>query len=171
MDVADFKTLFGESIRAWLDWDALDDENARVEDLVLSTRQDIGNLYTVWHVDPTGNPGEWSHPQHRSLTVAEAAFRQWPQGRAEKIERHRQEYEGRTEPLVLTVPAYRAGEDLIVLDSNHRIVGAYQADVDLRVLMIVLNGPFSSLVMPGLARFEDAGAQDTGAEGAGSGED
>lgn len=59
MDVSDFKTLFGESIRTWLDWDALDDENARVEDLVLSSREDIGALYTVWHVDPEGNPGEW----------------------------------------------------------------------------------------------------------------
>lgn len=84
---------------------------------MLSAREDIGNLYTVWHVDPAGRPGEWSHPQHRRLTVA---------------------------------------EDLIVLDSSHRLVAAYPAEAELRVLMIVLGGPFSSLVPPGLARFEDA---------------
>jgi hypothetical protein len=155
MDVSDFKTLFGGSIRTWLDWEALDDENAAVQDMVISTRQDLGNLYTVWHVDPEGNPGEWSHPQHRPLPVAEAAFRQWPEGRQEKIERLRQEFAGRAEPAVLTLPAYRAGEDLIVLDSSHRAVAAYLAEVDLRVLVIVLDGPFSSLVLPGLARFGD----------------
>lgn len=155
MDVSGFKTLFGDSIRAWLDWGALDDANAQAEDLVLTSRQDIGNLYTVWHVDPEGNPGEWSHPQHRPLTVAEAAYRQWPEGRQAKIEHTREEFAQNSEPTQLTVPAYRAGDDVIVLDSSHRVVGAYLSEADLRLLVVVLAGPASSLILPALAQVEN----------------
>ncbi|WP_309125714.1 hypothetical protein [Kocuria sp.] len=155
MDVSDFKTLFGDSIRAWLDWDALHEENARVEDRVLSAREDIGDLYTVWHVDPDGNPGEWSHPQHRPLTVADAASRSWPEGRQEKIERFQEDFSGKHEPVVLTVPAYRADDVLVVLDSSHRVVGGYLSEAELRVLLVVLAGPASSLVLPGLAQVEN----------------
>lgn len=155
MDVSDFKTLFGDSIRTWLDWDALDDDNARVEDLVLSSREDIGELYTVWHVDPEGNPGEWSHPQHRPLTVAQAAETSWPDDRQEKLDGIREELADDDEPVQLTVPVYRADDNLVVLDSNHRIVGAYRAEADLRVLLVVLAGPASSLILPGLAQVEN----------------
>ncbi|MEX5269571.1 hypothetical protein [Kocuria sabuli] len=155
MDVSDFKTLFGDSIRTWLDWDALDDENARVEDLVLSAREDVGELYTVWHVDPEGNPGEWSPPQHRPLTIAQAAGTTWPDDRQEKLDRIGEELADDDEPVQLTVPAYRADDSLVVLDSNHRIVGAYRAEADLRVLLVVLAGPASSLILPGLAQVEN----------------
>ncbi len=155
MDVSDFKTLFGDSIRTWLDWDALDDENARVEDLVLLSREDVGELYTVWHVDPAGNPGEWSHPQHRPLTIAQAAGTDWPDDRQEKLDRIGEELADDDEPVQLTVPVYRADDNLVVLDSNHRIVGAYRAEADLRVLLVVLAGPASSLVLPGLAQVEN----------------
>ncbi|MGX5357097.1 hypothetical protein [Kocuria sp. KH4] len=156
MDVSDFKTLFGDSIRTWLDWDALDDENAQVEDLVLSSREDIGRLYTVWHVDPEGNPGEWSHPQHRPLTVAQAADASWPEGRQAKLDRIREELaDDDGEPVVLALPVYRADDNLVVLDSNHRIVGTYRAETELRVLLVVLAGPASSLILPGLAQVEN----------------
>ncbi len=155
MDVSDFKTLFGDSIRTWLDWGALDDENARVEDLVLTAREDVGELYTVWHVDPEGNPGESSHPQHRPLTIAQAAGTRWPEGRQEKIDRIGGELADDDEPVQLTVPVYRADDNLVVLDSNHRIVGAYRAQADLRVLLVVLAGPASSLILPGLAQVEN----------------
>ncbi|GAA1772299.1 hypothetical protein [Kocuria aegyptia] len=152
MDVSDFRTLFGDDIRAWLDWDALDDENTRVEDLVVSSRQELGELYTVWHVDPEGNPGEWSHPQHRPQTLADAAAKQWPEDRQAKIEHLRQEFAEDSGPVQLTVPAYRAEGSLVVLDSNHRLVGAYLSGADLRVLLVVLNGPSSSLILPATAQ-------------------
>ncbi|MEX5301689.1 hypothetical protein [Kocuria sabuli] len=155
MDVSDFKTLFGDSIRTWLDWDALDDENARVEHLVLSAREGVGELYTVWHVDPEGNPGEWSHPQHRPLTIAQAAGTSWPDDRQEKLDRIGEELADDDEPVQLTVPVYRADDNLVVLDSNHRVVGAYRAEADLRVLLVVLAGPASSLILPGLAQVEN----------------
>lgn len=155
MDVSDFKALFGDSVRTWLDWDALDDGNARVEDLVLTSREDVGGLYTVWHVDPEGNPGEWSHPQHRPLTVAQAAGTSWPDDRQEKLDRIGEELADDDEPVQLTVPVYRADDSLVVLDSNHRIVGAYRAEADLRVLLVVLAGPASSLILPGLAQVEN----------------
>ncbi len=155
MDVADFRTLFGDDIRAWLDWDALDDGNTRVEDLVVASRQELGELYTVWHVDPEGNPGEWSHPQHRPQTLAQAAGKQWPGDRQEKIEHMREEFAHESGPVQLTVPAYRTEDSLVVLDSNHRLVGAYLSGADVRVLLIVLDGPSSSLVLPATAQIEN----------------
>ncbi|MFI7482503.1 hypothetical protein ACH9EU_08790 [Kocuria sp. M1R5S2] len=155
MDVAGFRALFGDSIRAWIDWDALDDGNSRVQDRVLTTRQEIGNLYTVWHVDPEGNPGEWSHPRHRPLTVAEAAFREWPEDRQAKIDRLRAEFAQESGPVQLTIPAYRTVDSLVVLDSSHRLIGAYLSEADLRVLLIVLDGPDSSLVLPATAQIEN----------------
>lgn len=164
MDVAGYRTLFGDSIRAWIDWDALDDGNVRVEDLVLSSRQDIGNLYTVWHVDPEGNPGEWSHPQHRPLTVAEAAATQWPEERQGKIDRIRGTCEEESEPVQLTIPAYRTIDSLVVLDSSHRLVGAYLSGADLRLLLVVLDGPDSPLVLPATAQIENDRRARTGPE-------
>ena len=46
MDVSDFKTLFGDDIRAWLDWGAVDDENSRIEDLVI-VRDGVAGVLTV----------------------------------------------------------------------------------------------------------------------------
>ena len=155
MDVAEFKTLFGDSIRAWIDWGALDDGNVLVEDLVLSSRQDVGNLYTVWHVDPEGSPGEWSHPQHRPLTVAEAAAKEWPEERQRKIDHIRETCAEESEPVQLTIPAYRTVDSLVVLDSSHRLVGAYLSGADLRLLLVVLDGPDSSLVLPATAQVEN----------------
>lgn len=155
MDVSDFRTLFGDDIRAWLDWDALDDENTRVGVLVVSSRQELGDLYTVWHVDPEGNPGEWSHPQHRPQTLAQAAAKQWPGARQDKIEHMRQEFAEEQGPVQLTIPAYRTDGSLVVLDSNHRLVGAYLSGADLRVLLIVLDGPSSSLILPATAQIEN----------------
>ncbi|MEX5258949.1 hypothetical protein [Kocuria sp. CPCC 205263] len=159
MDVSDFRTLFGDDIRAWLDWGAVDDENSRIEDLVVSSREELADLYTVWHVDPEGNPGEWSHPQHRPLTLAEAAAKQWPEDRQGKIEQMRQEFAEEAGPVQLTVPAYRTEGFLVVLDSNHRLVGAYLSEVDLRVLLVVLDGPSSSQVLPATAQIENDQAE------------
>lgn len=159
MDVSDFRTLFGDDIRAWLDWDALDDGNTHVEDLVLSSRRTLGDLYTVWHVDPEGNPGEWSHPQHRPQTLTQAAEKKWPDDRQEKTERMRQEFAEESGPVQLTVPAYRTEGSLVVLDSNHRLVGGYLSNADLRGLLVVLDGPSSSLVLPATAQIENDRAE------------
>lgn len=156
MDVSGFKTLFGESVRTWMDWDAVGEDNASVEDRVITAREDVGELWTVWHVDPEGNPGEWSEPQNKPLQVSEAAVHDWPEDRRAKIERMREQFtDEKDEPVVMALPAYRAGDEFIVLDSNHRLIAAYLAEVPLRILAVILDGPLSARVLPGLRHFQD----------------
>lgn len=155
MDLAHFHLLFGNSIRAWLDWDALDTASVQVTDEVVTSPADLGHLYTVWYAGPHGEAGDWRNADHSPQTVAEAAASpgSWTEDKKRRIDIFREQYSTLSEPLVTLAPAYRAYENLILLDSSHRCVAAYLAGIKIRMLVLAIEGPVDSHVLPDLGWF------------------
>lgn len=159
MNLSDFQALFQGNIRAWLDWDALNCSTATITENIVTSRKDLGDIYTVWFVGPRGDPGDWRDPNHRPLRVDEAsrALDSLTSDKKKRIQYLATQYAALNEPLVLLTPTYQAGQRMILLDVSHRIVAAYLAEISVRMLSLCIHGPQDAKVLPDLHWFLSQG--------------
>lgn len=156
MDTSAFVLSFKEGgVRAQLDWRRVVSE-CTVEERYSCSHKELGELYTVWYADESGRDTGHDHQGARPLRVSEVAFTEatWPPARAFTIAALRREYASADSPVRLTLPGYRVGDEVVLLDGNHRAAAAYLAEVDLRILLCVLRGPTDSGMLPDLRHHE-----------------
>ena len=55
MHIRDFIEVFRPVVRTWNNWDQLARTCSGVSLSACTTLSDLGELFTVWHVDPSGN--------------------------------------------------------------------------------------------------------------------
>lgn len=151
-DFDDFARLFSGSIRAQLDWRALAELSVPVTQQVRVGWAALGELRTVWHVDADGRPADWFDPGATALTVREAAalHDSWPRARQQRVAAFRAQLEASTEPFVLLLPTYRVADELLLLDSSHRVMAGYLAQAEVRALIMTLVAPLSPDLLPDL---------------------
>lgn len=154
MDLHDFRSLFGESIRALVAWDEIDGSEVSIRHSVLTDRAQIGRLLTLWYVDAAGRPGDWRDPGSTPLTVGQAARTSSARqaGAAQRIERFQRKFL-RGEPPVLLVPAFEIRDRVLILDGSLRVLSIYKSDVVPRVLVCAITGTIRSKVLPDVERW------------------
>ncbi|OXM54889.1 hypothetical protein [Amycolatopsis alba] len=155
MDTSAFALIFGDGgIRAKLDWRRVAAECA-VEERYSRSRKELGELCTVWYADGSGHDAGYDHQGSRPLRVSEAAVTEasWPRARATTIAALRREYVRADRPVHLALPGYRVGDEVVLLDGNHRAAAAYLADADTRLLLYILRGPTDSGMLPDLRHY------------------
>ncbi|MGX1763173.1 hypothetical protein ACWIG5_40855, partial [Streptomyces lydicus] len=62
----------------------------------------------------------------------------------------RDRLEASTEPFVLLLPTYRVADELLLLDSSHRVMAGYLARAEVRALIMTLVAPLSPDLLPDL---------------------
>lgn len=155
MNLDAFHELFGESIRAWLDWDELESGDAVIRQRVITNRAELGRLLTVWYTDPAGRPGDWRESTHTPMTVEQAAEKRgsWKNGAAERVEFFRHQFSQGKEHPVLLLPAFEVGDRVLLLDGSHRAIALLSSGLDPRMLACVISGPVSVRALPDLERW------------------
>ncbi|WP_146241188.1 hypothetical protein [Actinokineospora spheciospongiae] len=155
MDLVEFRELFAESMRVWIDWDRLALSDATVGLQVISQREQHGDLLTVWYMTADRTPGDWRDGQAVPMTVAEAASTPtaWPPERRERLKTLAHSFGGSGGQLVLAVPAYRVDDRQLLLDGSHRTVAAFSSGVSVRILVLSIDGPMDPLVLPDLEKW------------------
>ncbi|MFI9454677.1 hypothetical protein [Amycolatopsis sp. NPDC052450] len=155
MDTSAFALIFGDGVvRAKLDWQRVVDECV-VEERYSRSRKELGELCTVWYADESGRDARYDHPGARPLRVSEVAITEasWPRARASMIAALREQYTRTARPVQLTLPGYRVGDEVVLLDGNHRVAAAYLADADTRFILYLLCGPTDSGMLPDLRHY------------------
>ena len=154
MNIEEFEVLFKEEIRVLLDWDQLSSTQVDVRAEAHDQRS-LGGLLTVWYSRPGGEPGSWREPEARPLTVREAVKSRhlWDADRRARVDALSQSIATVGGAPLLTLPAYRVGGERLLLDGTHRAAAALQAEVECRVLLMVLDGPLDEGVLPDLGRW------------------
>lgn len=154
MDIGDFITVFKDGgVRAWLDWDALEDAGCAVREQFSRSPDVLGGLFTVWYQTADGTDGDWRNPGDRPLRVAECADAMdiWPADRRDRIHGFADAFRGDDRPVQLVLPAYAVGGDgAVLLDGTHRAVAAHLSGADVRIMLFVLDGPLDPRVLPDL---------------------
>lgn len=159
MDVQDFRRLFADNIRALLAWDLLAAADACISERVITDVEELGRLSTVWYRDRHGGAGDWSDPSSTPQSVQEAVEhrQEWAHDRKDRVETFRLEYLRYSEPILMTIPAYKTSAGDLMLDSTHRAVAAYMSSRDVRVLIMAIEGPISAAILPDLSHFPIGG--------------
>lgn len=154
MEIQSFRALFGDSIRAWLDWDRLAKLDVRITETVVTDAVDLGAIWSVWYATSDGRPGDWRDAGSHPMKIAEAASTPstWPKDRASRIEFFRNRFRESAEPVTLLLPAYAVEASLLLLDSSHRVVSAYLDNVAVRALILAIDGPTDAEILPDLPR-------------------
>jgi hypothetical protein len=157
VELQSFQSLFESSIRVMLNWELLAATSTRVHVDVLAGREALGDLHTVWYQNEDGGEGRFDDAHSRMLTVAEAAVspEAFPLDRLLAVSaiedslraQHRPE-----EPVLLTLPCYRADNQRLLLDATHRAVATYLSGLDVRILLLELAGPVTAAAVPDLGR-------------------
>lgn len=156
IDIHDFVTVFGSTVRARLDWSRVRTE-CTVDESFSDSREDLGALYTVWYAGPGERHAAYDDPEVRPLRVRETTLTEstWPADRATKIDAMSADYGSvDVEPLVLPLPAYRVGAGVVMLDGNHRAVAAFRASSEVRLLLFILDGPQDPGILPDLVHHQ-----------------
>ncbi|WP_127818116.1 hypothetical protein [Microbacterium sp. CPCC 204701] len=153
MDLGDFRRLFGDNIRAWMNWDLLQVSRVAISARVITDRDKLGDLRTVWYENRAGGPGDWRDAESTPLSVGEAVEHRefWTPQRRDRIDAFSSQYLRYTEPVLLTIPAYATPRGALMLDSTHRAAAAYLSKADVRLLVIAIIGPISAEILPDLA--------------------
>lgn len=152
LPLASFKQLFEPNIRAMLNWDLLQLYHAFAESKVISTVEELGSLFTVWHVDKNQKPVSWDDPKAYPLSVTNASesFPVLAEHRRHTISQFQNHYLSSPEPVNLLLPAYRVGSRSVLLDSTHRAVAVHQAGLNFTAMIVILNGPIDEAILPDL---------------------
>lgn len=147
-----FKKLFEPNIRAMLNWDLLREQQAFSETQVINTAEELGSLFTVWHVNNHQEPTSWDNPHAQPLSVAKVAsyLAGMNEHRKHTISQFQNHYLSSPEPVNLLLPVYRVGSRLVLLDSTHRAVAIHQGNLDFTAMVVALNGPIDEAVLPDL---------------------
>ncbi|MFJ8912609.1 hypothetical protein [Amycolatopsis sp. NPDC102389] len=155
MDVSAFVRLFGGGdIRVKLDWQRVAEECV-VEERFTCSREELGQLCTVWYVDEFGRDAGYDYEGARPLRVSEVEITEatWPPARASMIAALRRDYASADSTVTLTLPAYLVGGEVVLLDGNHRAAAAYLAEADTCLRLYLLSGPTDSEVLPDLGHY------------------
>lgn len=157
MHFTDFRRLFADNIRAMVAWNELSDADVTISERVLTDHAGLGGLRTVWYRREDGGIGDWRDPRSTPLSVSEAAGHRnmWTPDRSDRIETFGRDYLRYAEPVMMTIPAYDTPLGALMLDSTHRAIAAYVANVEVRVLVLAIEGPLSSEILPDLSHHVD----------------
>jgi hypothetical protein len=162
IDVTEFATVFRDSgIRSWLDWDRIISSNYSVEQIVSRSIFALGELETVWYIQPDGSRGDWREQDSRRVCVQEAArLTNFPNTESSAYISHlAAQMEKAATPTILTLPSYMAKTgQLLILDGNHRAVAAFKAKRDVRLLIFAIKGTDNPYVLPDLLHETYGGA-------------
>ena len=153
MDVDEFATVFADgAIKARLDWSVVR-ERCTVRESFSRSAEVLGSLFTVWYIGPDGGYRAYLDPDARPLRVRDHrdARSSWPAHRARKIDDLVTQFKAADQPVQLVLPAYALpGNEMVLLDGNHRAVAAYLTDVPVRTMVFALHGPVDEAVLPDL---------------------
>jgi hypothetical protein len=159
VNLFEYQMLFGNNVRAMLDWERLEQLGARVCIETVGSRDSLSQLRTVWYADADGNIGDYRNPGSHPLTIDEAAHSldAWPGDRLARVGQFQADIvtgarEG--EPVLLTLPTYAVNGHRLLLDATHRAVAAYLSGLEVRALLLTLCGPVDAAVLPDLGRFQ-----------------
>lgn len=152
LSLTSFQKLFSPNIRAMLNWDLLEQENAFVDTIVINEHHEIASLFTVWHVNPEGGFADWDDHTAVPLTVGKSLSLEptWPAHRLQNVSKFQKGYEESSEPVNLMIPVYSAGKRFVLLDSTHRAGALHRGKLDFTAMLVVLNGPADERVLPDL---------------------
>lgn len=152
MHIDEFRRLFADNIRALVAWDRLHDSAVTISERVVADRAALGELRTVWYRSDEGGLGDWRDPTSVPMSVSEAVTHRdiWTRDRSDRIEAFGKDYQRYAEPVVMVIPAYETPLGALMLDATHRVVAAYLANVEVRLLVLGIEGPLSAEVLPDL---------------------
>ena len=150
----------GGSIRARIDWARLERAEFTVHDEYSASSERLGELWTVWYVGPDGMAAEYRDASARPLRVRDVGASEplsRDASRRARLARLRASFMATAEPAVLTLPGFRLpGDEVLLLDGNHRAVAAHLARVPVRLLLFLLHGPLTPVLLPDLEHHLDA---------------
>ncbi|OCB30997.1 hypothetical protein A5676_08670 [Mycobacterium malmoense] len=151
-DIHDFATLFRGNVRAQLNWARLLELGSPVTQIVTADRSMLGGLRTVWYFNSLGDPVDWfTEGAHRKSVYQVIELQaQWPQERLQRIAYFRQRIREAVDPYVVLLPTYRLRDGLLLLDATHRVVAGLLESADIRALIMTVEGPLSSDLLPDL---------------------
>jgi hypothetical protein len=152
MNLDDFHRLFGDNVRALVSWGHLEAAGATISEHIVTDSADLGRLRTVWYRSPAGDVGDWRDPGSVPQSVSEAVAERdiWAPGRSDRVEMFRREFSRYTEPILMTIPAYQTPFGALMLDATHRAVAAYLSGAEVRLLVLAIDGPIDSEILPDL---------------------
>jgi hypothetical protein len=149
--------MFGDgSVKAQLDWPRIDDLSFQVVESFSQSREYLGNMMTVWYVDPAGLQADWWSEGARPMTVREAAQGQnsWLGDRRSRIAKFKKEFIRCGRPVRLVLPSYAVRRDTqLILDGTHRSVAVYAAEIPVRLFVFTLQGLIEEATLPDLRHY------------------
>lgn len=154
LDLTSAWALFGPPVtRVMLDWSLLFACDAAVSAEPLAYDA-LERLVSPWYVDlSAGREVSYDDPAGMALRSCEVpdVLTTLEPGRAERMAAIAADCTPGAEAWV--VPCYAVGDDLLLLDGNHRVGANFVHRLDARVLAIVIHGPLDPAILPDLARF------------------
>lgn len=137
--MTDFETLFSRgAVRAWVDWDALDETNCVLSGAIVSDLSELRSVETVWY-RRDGHRTTWRDKYAHRATVGEEADRAPAATFGEGLDA----------PQLFPALA-TSGGGLTLLDGNHRAVATAALGHTVRVLLMVIHPPRDPLLVPDL---------------------
>ncbi len=154
MDIRDFRTLFGPSIRVKLSWDLLEKRNAPIDESVLRSVERAAEWIVPWYL-ADGQQVSYDHPAATPLRLGEVPqnFTSLEETRQRWISSLTAQFSTQRSAHLLTVAAYKIGERRIVIDGNHRLVAMLRGGCECTVLALSIEGPCDSEYLPDLSHW------------------
>jgi hypothetical protein len=157
VDVDDFVTLFGDGcIRARLNWSRLRSD-CWIEQSFSRSRDELGDLFTVWYAGADGAHADFRDPGARPLRLREVGLTEatWPAQRLSRIAALHEQFAAADRPVQLPLPVYAlGGGSSLLLDGTHRSVAAYRSGADVRLLLFAMHGPVDASMLPDLGHHQ-----------------
>lgn len=152
LSLHDFRSLFSPNIRAALNWNLLEVTESKIETRIITKHEELEELFTVWHVSPSGSYTDWSAPDAVPQTIKEAinGTNSWQDDRKLRVRLFQEQYKLTSEPVNLLLPVYQVGSKFVLLDSTHRVTAITQARLGFTALLVAITGPIDERVLPDL---------------------
>lgn len=151
MEVGDFVRLFRGSVRSLVDWGRLQ-EHCSTSIEVVTSKDALGELSTVWYRSPSGALSGWRDMEAMRLRVDECAhLHNFPSYEsANHLRKLVSQFNRQVAESVFCFPAIRTRDETLLLDGNHRCVALYRSDMPVRILLAIASGSADEYLLPDL---------------------
>ncbi len=150
-----FKTVFEQNITVLLNWDALSHSRAqaRVNVKLLTSREELENLYTPWHLNAqqqeVGYDGTTDAPL--KISQVQTSLSSLNPKRQKAITELAQSFSQYTKAVEFYVPLYKFSESqYFVLDANHKLSALYMSAVPFKIIAFVVEAPATTDILQDL---------------------
>jgi hypothetical protein len=129
-----FMLHFYEEVRVLIDWKSLNDSNSVADCFEIESRDDLGDLYTVW-----GMNADKTYTQNHSLRVKD----NFTDDCEKRLNDFSKEFLG-MEVVLIAAPVYKCHcNKYVLLDRTHRSISLYRAKTcEFRMIIYAIDAQF-----------------------------